>query len=62
MKNDKKSVPQEIMTEYIESELLKEYPQLPVARQDEGEVKFLVVTSICVCSSFLFFNNTTLIK
>ena len=26
------------MTEEIESELLKEYPQLPVARQNEGEI------------------------
>ena len=34
----KKSIPVEMMTEEIESELLKEYPQLPVARQNEGEI------------------------
>ena len=36
--DDKKSIPVEMMTEEIESELLKEYPQLPVARQNEGEI------------------------
>ena len=36
--DDKKSIPVERMTEEIESELLKEYPQLPVARQNEGEI------------------------
>ena len=36
--DDKKSIPEEMMTEEIESELLKEYPQLPVARQNEGEI------------------------
>ena len=35
---DKKSIQEEMMTEEIESELLKEYPQLPVARQNEGEI------------------------
>ena len=34
----KKSTQEEIVTEEIESELLKEYPQLPVARQNEGEI------------------------
>ena len=39
MENDnKKSIQEEMMTEEMESELLKEYPQLPVARQDEGEI------------------------
>ena len=36
--DDKKSIRVEMMTEEIESELLKEYPQLPVARQNEGEI------------------------
>ena len=36
--DDKKSIPEEMMTEEIESELLKEYPQLPVTRQNEGEI------------------------
>ena len=35
---NKKSIPEEMITEAIESELLKEYPQLPVARQNEGEI------------------------
>ena len=39
--NDQKSTPVEMMTEEIESELLKEYPQLPVARQNEGELTFM---------------------
>ena len=36
--DDEKSIPVEIMTEEIESQLLKEYPQLPLARQNEGEI------------------------
>ena len=39
-KYNKKSVSEETMTEEIESELLKEYSQLPVARLSEGEIKF----------------------
>ena len=39
--DDKKSIPVEIMTEEIESEFLKEYPQLLVARQNEGEITFM---------------------
>ena len=38
--DDKKSVPEEVLTEETESKLLKEYPHLPVARQNEGEIKF----------------------
>ena len=33
-----KSFPEEMMTDEIESEVLKEYPQLPVVRQSEGEI------------------------
>ena len=36
--DDKKSITVEVMTEEIESALLKDYPQLPVARQNEGEI------------------------
>ena len=47
MENDsKKSVPEEVMTEEIESVLLKEYPQLPAARQNEGEIEFLQCTNL----------------
>ena len=39
MKNDnKKFIQEEMMTEEMESELLKEYPKLPVARQNKGEI------------------------
>ena len=38
--DDKKSVSEEVLTEETESKLLKEYPQLTVARQNEGEIKF----------------------
>ena len=40
------------MTEEIESEVLKEYPQLPVARQSEGEI----TVSKHVCNSFCINN------
>ena len=43
---DKKFIPVEMITEEIESELLKEYPQLPVARQNEGEIT-VMRNSIC---------------
>ena len=47
MENDnKKSIQEEMMTEEMESELLKEYPQLPVARQDEGEIT-VICNSYC---------------
>ena len=55
VENDgKKSVPEEVMTEEIESVLLKEYPQLPVARQNEGEIKFLQCTNICLKKLLVF--------
>ena len=38
--DNKKSVPEEVLAEEMESKLLKEYSQLPVARQNEGEIKF----------------------
>ena len=37
--DNKKSFPEEVLAEEMESKLLKEYPQLPVARQNEGEIK-----------------------
>ena len=33
-----KFISDKMMTEEMESELLKEYPQLPVAWQNEGEI------------------------
>ena len=58
--DDKKSIPVEMMTEEIESELLKEYPQLPVARQNEGEITVMCrhvlirncITTIQTCYRF----------
>ena len=53
--DDKKSIPVEVMTEEIESELLKEYPQLPVARQNEGEITVMcrhVLISNCITTSY----------
>ena len=38
VENDKKSIPEEMITEEIEFELLKQYPQLPIVRQNEGEI------------------------
>ena len=38
--DNKKSVPEEVLAEEMESKLLKEYSQLPVASQNEGEIKF----------------------
>ena len=53
--DDKKFIPVEVITEEIESELLKEYPQLPVARKNEGEITVM-------CSHVLIRNCITTIQ
>ena len=53
--DDKKSIPVEMMTEEIESELLKEYPQLPVARKNEGEITVMcrhMLIINCITTSY----------
>ena len=52
-KDDKKSILVEMMTEEIESELLNEYHQLAVARQNEGEITVMcrhVLIRNCITS------------